>query len=180
MRAIGVLSIACISVFSLVGCFAPVKRTLPTIASAQSGATDENTRDASGGFRDVQLCFHNALPTPVTLWWVPTMSSVSGVGPVASGETACAEGAAAQAIVTFADGFQTWVTAENPVANYPSVEFWKVGCVTKKWLCKGGVIYAGNKYVVNETFRSAVKDHHFSVTRLADNDWINFTIAIEK
>jgi hypothetical protein len=78
--------------------------------------------------------------------------------------------------VTFSDSFATKMGTGNPMVGTPGVFFESVPEPSRPSVA--GITYTSARYAQGETVSSDVQGHHFSVTRNADDDWINFTVTI--
>jgi hypothetical protein len=148
------------------------------------------TSDKSADFltRDLFVCITNAATEPVSIAWYKGengMNSNTGEGELAPKKTFCAEGHPGRAAVTFSDGFTTGVLATNRPFEYPELDFIAMSGGIRPDPALGYLIftsrsYASAHYAQGEYVESDVEGHHIAVTRLADTDWINFSITILK
>jgi hypothetical protein len=157
---------------------------LSLTACSPTAPSSPITKEAGGLLRDLHVCFENSSSAVVSIEWTSGVSTNRGSGSLGPGQSFCGEGREPQAGVTFSDSFATNVVTENPLLRQPKVYFKEVvGHVFQlcEEICHDEMqfeTYALATYAEGETVDSDVEGHHFSVTRNADNDWINFTITI--
>ena len=121
--------------------------------------------------KDVNFCFENKSPFPVTLRWNSGVNSNTGEGTLTKGQTVCAEGGEPEAILTTWDSLVTVITAANAPLVYPLVAFHS---------SKKEKLYETNFFAQGESVTSYFKGHWFMTTRTSDDDWIQFTVAIRE
>jgi hypothetical protein len=180
-RRAAVLALATATLLSLSAC-APA---LPASAPSTAAAPLSPTKKAGVFTKDIHVCFDNISATAVTIDWISDVSTNSGSGTLAAGQSFCGEGPAPIAGVTFSDSFATHVVTYNPAIGQPGVLFNSVALHQAQY-CDGDACntvmeantFANAVYAEGETVGSDVEGHPFTVTRTADDDWINFTIAI--
>lgn len=165
-RRATVLALASVTLLSLTAC-AP---GAPLNAASTTDSTTSAVKEARL-VRHVHVCFENTSSGKVSLTWTSGVSTTGGSGALDSGQQLCAEGPEPMATVTFSDSFATNVRAVNPLADYPWIFF-------KPNPTRAGIDYTSAQYAQGESVNSDVQGHHFSVTRKADDDWINFAITI--
>lgn len=140
---------------------------------------------ASLGSRDVYVCIVNESSQKIFVEWSSTtgVSSHEPSGAVDKLSQSCAEGPLVNADISFMDEFVTVLEAQNPVIGYPSVGFYSAEHFTHN--VGGEIVITGNEYAsasfsVGETVNSDVEGHQFSVTRTANNAWVNFTVTVKE
>jgi hypothetical protein len=122
------------------------------------------------------VCFNNASATAATIEWLSDVNTNSGSGTLKVGQTLCGEGVVPSAIVTFPNSVPTKMGTGNPMVGYPGIFFDSVPEPARPSV--RGRTYTSANYAQGESVTSDVEGHQFSVTRNADDDWINFTVTI--
>ena len=154
--------------------------SVATLTACSTPAPDTNSvvdsKVAAGALRDVELCFTNNSGTSVSVTWPDSdwNSTHDGEGTLDKGEIICGEGEGALAQVTFQDGFANYVWGINYYFVKPSVKFQTTDSDPHSQ------VYAMDSYSIGQTITSTVAGHSYTVTRLEDDDWINFAVTINK
>lgn len=159
---------------------------LLSLSSCTIAPPSSSTAKEAGIFsKDIHVCFDNNSGNAVILDWTSGVSTNSGSGTLDDGQSFCGEGPDPLVRLTFSDSFATQVVVANPSIGQPGVSFHSVAQHQVQY-CDGDVcrsvmesdIYADATYAEGESVGSDVEGHHFSVTRDANNDWVNFTATI--
>ena len=180
--SIAAAAIALLATVTLSSCTsAPQEQPTPTAT--------EVSKEAGIFTKDIEVCFTNTSSEDVELSWVSGLSSNDGEGTLSPGGQMCGEGPDPRIKLVFSDGFGTYVDAYNPVVGEPYV--WFSSLAQKRVLdCSPGQdgchqevksdVYTENTYSQGETAQANFGGHLAEVSRLSDNDWINFAISIVK
>ena len=180
--SIAAAAIALLGTATLSSCTsAPQEKPTPTAT--------EVSKEAGIFTKDIEVCFTNTSSEDVELSWVSGLSSNDGEGTLSPSEEMCGEGPDPRIKLVFSDGFGTYVDAYNPVVGEPYV--WFSSLAQKRVLdCSPGQdgchqevksdVYTENTYSQGETAQANFGGHLAEVSRLSDNDWINFAISIVK
>jgi hypothetical protein len=151
------------------------------VGNASETPTASGTPQAHGVLRDVFMCFENTSGAPVSIEWVePGTSSNSGQGALAAGKTFCGEGGKAQAAVSFSGGDPIYVYGYNTLFIEPRIIFKNsYYSDTDPGVPSNWKQFGNESYSVGQTIVSDIQGHHFSITRGADDEWIQFSITIQ-
>jgi hypothetical protein len=167
-----VLALAAATLLSLTAC-AP---SAPPSTAQTAAAPSSPAKEAGLLNRDIHVCFNNTSATAATIEWLWGVNTNSGSGTLKVGQTLCGEGVDPTVRVTFANSFATKMSTGNPMVGEPGVSFDSIPEPARPSVT--GLTYTSAKYAPGESVTSDVEGHHFSVTRNADDDWINFTVTI--
>jgi hypothetical protein len=155
--------------------------------SSTSQASPTATKEAGIFTKDIVTCITNNSGSPIDVSWTRGLSTHDSSGTLAVGGRACGEGPAPKVKITYADGFGTYLNADNPVVGTPYVIFTSTdeqetlncdaggSCSTE---IKGKEL-SGYSYSQGEAKTNNVSNHTIVVTRLSDSDWINFEISVK-
>lgn len=180
--SIAAASLAIVGTLSLSSCAnAPQEQSTPSAT--------EVSKEAGIFTKDIEVCFTNTSSEDVELSWESGLSSNDGEGTLSPSEEMCGEGPDPRIKLVFSDGFGTYVDAYNPVVGEPYV--WFSSLAQKRVLdCSPGQdgchqevksdIYTEHTYSQGESAQANFGGHVAEVSRLSDNDWINFAISIVK
>ena len=177
-----IISTGLLATLILTGCTAPSAASTASVSSTPSTSATQQARIFT---KDVNVCFENKSTYPVTIDWKSGVSANTGSGALTVGQRFCGEGRVPKANLTFTDNFSTIAIAENPLIGYPTVAFknavehTELVCVDSQ--CTNELrseTYPSASYSQGETVGSAVEGHSFTVTRNANDDWIQFTVVI--
>lgn len=170
------LTLSHTKLFTIVTSVAAVAALAACSTPAPEKETVLDSKVASGALRDVELCFTNNSGKSVTVTWPDSEwnSTHDGEGTLDAGEKICGEGPGALAQVSFQDGFANYVWGINYYFVKPSVKFQTTDSDPHS------KVYAMDSYSTGQTITTDVEGHSYTVTRLEDDDWINFAVTINK
>jgi hypothetical protein len=183
-RRAAVLALAAVTLMALSACAPSAPASTPDFTSASTSSTP--TKEAGVFTKNLQVCIDNNSGATVSLDWVSGVSTNGGSGTLEVGQSFCGEGPEPKVGLTFADAFATYVLAVNPAIGRPTVFFNSLAEhpieICGEDMCtkssESDATYASSGYAEGQSVGSNIEGHNVSVTRNANNDWVNFTVTI--